>query len=273
MAAATDQLTAVLSMWRQWDLTPPLEAIPVLGAVWAEGSGHRLYTLANNPALCARLRHRSTSTVAGGFAREIAAWTHAANRGLGPQIAYVANAEEIVVCERLCPEEKPICAQKLGALARAIHQLPKTAYRLDLYQVINDYLQRVPAVTKPKWQLIVDDHRVTQALRCLEQDTPRLCHNDLTAGNLLYKQEQLVAIDWEYAAMGSRYFDVAIAMEPLPLESQDAFLSAVFDEQPDSDLVAAGKLIARLCTLLWQQCFDTDSLIEASLWPAQNKAI
>jgi hypothetical protein len=73
--------------------------------------------------------------------------------------------------------------------------------------------------------------------------------------------------------MGSRYFDVAIAMEPLPQQAQSALLSAVFNEKPNGELLAAGKLIARLCTQLWQQCFDVDCLVEAPLWPREDNAL
>ena len=35
------------------------------------------------------------------------------------------------------------------------------------------------------------------------------CHNDLLAGNFIRGAEQLWIVDWEYAGMGDRYFDLA----------------------------------------------------------------
>jgi len=273
MAATTDQLNATLAAWRHWDVTPPLARPPTLGPVWAEGSGHRLYALKDHPALCIRLRHRPTSTVTGGFAREQSAWTTAAHRGLAPRVAYVAHAEEVVVCERIYPGTTSLCGKALGTLARAIHQLPDTPYTLCLQQVLNDYLARLPAERKQQWQTIVDSPRIAHALRLLDQDTPKLCHNDLTAGNLLCRQDQLIAIDWEYAAMGSRYFDIAIAMAPLPCDTQSALLGTVFDEKPDSELLAAGKLIAEICTQLWQACFAANTSVETVLWSGEGKTL
>ena len=260
--AAAAQLAGVLSAWREWDTYPPLEAPPTLGELWAEGSGHRLYALEDCPSLCLRLRHRPTSTVTGGFPREVSAWRHAAKQGLAPRIAYVIDAEEAVVCERLYPEGKSISGNALGALARAIHQLPATPYSLCLHEVINDDLIQMPAAKQQQWRSVVDNPRTNRALQLLEEDTPRLCHNDLTTGNLLYRQGQWVAIDWEYAAMGSRYFDVAIAMEGLPREEQGALLNAVFHGELDEALLAAGKQVSQLCTRLWQQCFAADSLVD-----------
>ena len=273
MAATTDPLNPTLAAWRHWDVTPPLARPPTLGPVWAEGSGHRLYALEDHPTLCIRLRHRPTSTVTGGFARELAAWTTAAHRGLAPHLAYVARAEEIVVCERIYPGNTSLCGKALGTLARAIHQLPGTPYALCLHQVLNDYLTQLPAERRQQWQTVVGSPRVAHALRLLEQDTPRLCHNDLTAGNLLYRQEQLIAIDWEYAAMGSRYFDIAIAMAPLPCDAQAALLETAFDGKPDSELLAAGTLIAEICTQLWQACFAATTPLETVLWSHEDKVI
>ena len=38
---------------------------------------------------------------------------------------------------------------------------------------------------------------------------PVPCHNDLLAGNFLRGTEQVWVVDWEYAGMGDRYFDLA----------------------------------------------------------------
>ena len=35
-----------------------------------------------------------------------------------------------------------------------------------------------------------------------------LCHNDLLAGNLLVDGDDLRIVDWEYAGMGDRWFDL-----------------------------------------------------------------
>jgi thiamine kinase-like enzyme len=38
---------------------------------------------------------------------------------------------------------------------------------------------------------------------------PVPCHNDLLAGNFLRGSERIWIVDWEYAGMGDRYFDLA----------------------------------------------------------------
>ena len=105
-----------------------------------------------------------------------------------------------------------------------------------------------------------------KALAKLAADTLYLCHNDLTPGNLMSHGDQLIAIDWEYAAMGSRYFDVAIACEALPDSERGIMMRQVFGDAPDDELMTAGKQIAGLVTALWQCCFAIDEAPSPAEW-------
>jgi thiamine kinase-like enzyme len=50
--------------------------------------------------------------------------------------------------------------------------------------------------------------QIEGALSGPEHD-PVPCHNDLLAGNFLRGKERIWIVDWEYAGMGDRYFDLA----------------------------------------------------------------
>ena len=78
--------------------------------------------------------------------------------------------------------------------------------------------------------------------------------------------DQLIAIDWEYAAMGSRYFDVAIACEALSDSERSIMMRQVFGDAPDDELMTAGKQIAGLVTALWQCCFAIDEAPSPAEW-------
>ena len=43
-----------------------------------------------------------------------------------------------------------------------------------------------------------------------EREVSVLCHNDLLAANRIYSKNSLWALDWEYCAMGSPWFDLAV---------------------------------------------------------------
>ena len=60
------------------------------------------------------------------------------------------------------------------------------------------------------------------------------CHNDLLAGNLLLDGEQLCIVDWEYAGMGDRYFDLGnlAVNNGLDDDARGRLLEAYFGEPP-----------------------------------------
>jgi len=251
MASATQRLAPALSAWQQWNL--PLQNRPELGSVLAEGSGHVIYALHCDPPLVIRLRHRRTSHLADAFLGEVTIWSQAASAGIAPAIAHIDSAHEVIVCERV--KSAAPCAvsgETLGLLAARIHALPAVDRVLTLRSDLHDYLEATPPAERPAWRDILASPEIGHALTLLEHDTPYLCHNDLTSDNLMCRDDVLMAIDWEYAAMGSRYFDAAIAQEQLPVQEHSALFQSIFPEGHDPVLRSAGRLIARLITALWQ---------------------
>jgi len=57
-----------------------------------------------------------------------------------------------------------------------------------------------------------------------------LCHNDLNPQNLLWQDKELKLIDWEYAGVNDRYFDLASVCVEFGLEKEDEihFLESYF---------------------------------------------
>jgi hypothetical protein len=256
MVTAANRLSDALRNWADWDLITPLAAAPRLGPVLSEGSGHILFELLDEPLLVARIRRRPTSEVEGAFSGEVEIWSAAAAAGIAPALIYVDRQQQAVICERAREAPQPITGGALGQLMCAIHTLPKVNRRLTLRADAAAYLSSVPAEQRGTWQSIVHRPDIDQAFSLLEQDTDYLCHNDLTVGNLLARGDRLVAIDWEYAAMGSRYFDVAIAMTDLPMIEQPLLAERVFGQSLSVKLLTAGRNIAALMTALWQHRFD-----------------
>ena len=256
MVTAANRLSEALRNWADWDVIAPLGAAPRLGPVLSEGSGHILFELLDEPSLVARVRRRPTSEVEGAFTGEVEIWSAAASAGIAPALVYVDHQQQAAICERAGQVSHPITGAALGQLMCAIHTLPRVNRRLTLRADAASYLSSVPAEQRSAWQAIVNSTDIDQAFSLLEQDTDYLCHNDLTVGNLLAQGDQLFAIDWEYAAMGSRYFDVAIAMTDLPAIEQPLLAERVFGQSISLTLLTAGRTIAALMTALWQHRFD-----------------
>ncbi len=256
MATAAKRVSEALRQWADWDLVAPLARAPRLGPVLSEGSGHILFELVDEPSLVARVRRRPTSGVEGAFSGEIEIWSAAAAAGIAPALVYVEPRQQAVICERACQASHAITGAALGQLMCAIHHLPPVNRQLTLRADAASYLSSVPAEQHSAWQAIVQSTEISHAFSLLEQDTDYLCHNDLTGGNLLLQGDHLCAIDWEYAAMGSRYFDVAIAMADLPVVEQPLLAEHVLGQSLSPELLTAGRRIAALMTALWQHRFD-----------------
>ncbi len=101
----------------------------------------------------------------------------------------------------------------VAALMRSIHALapPVPARRIGVADWIAHYERALGGSVT-----IVDDGAALRAaagvrLRLLAQtdeDAPALCHSDLHALNLIETPTGLLALDWEYAHVGDRFWDV-----------------------------------------------------------------
>jgi thiamine kinase-like enzyme len=87
--------------------------------------------------------------------------------------------------------------------------------------------------------------------------SPRLCHNDLRAANILQTGDRLYLIDWELAGMGDPFFDLAdFAINQALSESDERLLlEAYFDDLTAARLARFNllKVVARFKEAMWLQ--------------------
>ena len=137
-------------------------------------------------------------------------------------------------------------ARKLRALHDSGTELPK---RFDPFRLYEDYAETA---------------RAHGARRCRRGTTPRSprpgrsrrrsegqpghepvpAHNDLLPGNFLRDADGMELIDWEYAGMGDRWFDLGnfAANNELNDDQEAQLLEAYFGEPPDDRARATLKL-------------------------------
>ena len=268
----TERLNQGLADWERWALGTPLNHAPSLVGLLAEGSGHAIYEILDQQheplPLVARIRLRATRSGSEALGQELAAWQSASENGLAPQVVYTDHIA-LVICRRMEPAMKPVPAATLGALCRNIHALPGTLPRLSLRTEIDTYLQALPLAQQREWQGAMHERHVGEALTLLERDTTVFCHNDLTEGNLMSDGDRLVAIDWEYAAMGSRYFDIAIAAGSRTLPERREMYQSALPDHVDEGLLKAGLCVASLVTALWQAQFAATEAPSPTDWQQQ----
>lgn len=188
----------------------------------------------------------------------------AAAAGLAPRPRFCDARKGILLVDYLAPDVEPgtTSAADIADMLRAIHGLAVAAPRLCLAARARHYDALL-------WSFCDADSRhllarlanpLQRACRALDSDdhVAVLCHNDLTSANRLYHGDALYALDWEYAARGSRWFDLAVAAGAAP--GIDQVLEAYLQRTPtaqEQELMASAGLVARYLDLLWRAC-NTD---------------
>ncbi len=86
----------------------------------------------------------------------------------------------------------------------------------------------------------------------LPLDDPVPCHDDLLAGNLIQTEHEILLVDWEYAGIGHRYFDLGnLAVnnefdEAAELRLLEAYFGETLDGGPTRDSRLAALRLYRL---------------------------
>jgi thiamine kinase-like enzyme len=163
-----------------------------------------------------RLPGRDTELLGISREAERLANTTAAALGIAPPVA--AAADEFLVTEFLPggpvdPDALRARPQLVAQALRAFHdtgtQLPARFWVPELLEqyagTVHERGGRLPAAYAPTQELVA---RIADALP-LEAPVP--CHDDLLPSNLLQREGpegEIVLVDWEYAGMGHRLFDL-----------------------------------------------------------------
>ena len=122
---------------------------------------------------------------------------------------------EFVVCKEMTPEglREPETMKAVLKTLREVHEsgadLPTS---FDSFRVVEEYRDTAASRGGEIPEAYDEAHeragQIEAALSGPEHD-PVPCHNDLLAGNFLAGSERIWIVDWEYAGMGDRYFDLA----------------------------------------------------------------
>ncbi len=208
--AALRKLEQALAQWRQWADADTIPGAPHLADVLGGISNYTVLVEAGQQQFCVRIDR--VSPAANGLNRQ-AEWralhrAHAA--GLAPRPRYYNPDIGALVCDYLPPDrDQSVSPAALANLLRGIHALPAIHFRLDLAERVRRYRHQLDDRCPPS--LAGLHGAAAPLLDCLvaAPGANRLCHNDLSAANLLRSGGRLYALDWEYCAMGSPWFDLA----------------------------------------------------------------
>jgi thiamine kinase len=104
----------------------------------------------------------------------------------------------------------PRTLERLAVVLRQLHRLPPIGAPFDVEGAARRYAKQLGT---PQAAMLAE--RAADLLAEADRDAVpnALCHNDLVAENVLATAEGgLLLIDWEYAAVGNPYFDLAVVV-------------------------------------------------------------
>jgi thiamine kinase-like enzyme len=148
---------------------------------------------------------------------ELEATKAAAAAGIGPEVVAFVEPEGWLVTRYVDGDSPPLermrereMLERVATALRAFHDGPAIPGTFDSFRVVEVY--RDTAIARGG-QVPVHYEWVHAIARRIEakrsSDAPVPCHNDLLNANFLDDGERLRIVDWEYAGMGDRFFDLA----------------------------------------------------------------
>ena len=204
------------------------EAEAIVGRLWPgrdaiieplEGgiTNHNFVLTIGDERLVLRIAGKDTEHLGIDRRREEAAARMAARAGIGPggrDLRRAGGLPRHAVHRRRPhspgPMRTPDVTARAAAALRTIHRSDPIPGRFDAHAVVVDYWRTAVGrgVRMPDdvaWAQDVSER--IREVRGLQSVVP--CHNDLLNANFIDDGDRIRIVDWEYAGMGDRFFDLA----------------------------------------------------------------
>ncbi|TML06661.1 MAG: LPS biosynthesis choline kinase [Actinobacteria bacterium] len=181
---------------------------------------------------------------------ECAATVAAAQIGVGPEVVAYRPDLEVLVTRWIegrpaTPEElrSPPLLEQVAAALRAVHAGPPLDARFDAFALVVDYRDEVRerggADPDGYHEAAAAAARIAAALIGPDHE-PVPCHNDLLPANFLHDGDRIRIVDWEYAGMGDRFFDLGnlAVNNAFGPDDEERLIAAYFGEPGQRRLAA-----------------------------------
>ena len=178
---------------------------------------------------------------------EHAAGVRAFEVGVGPEVVAFVPAEGWLVARFI--EGTPVTLEEMrrpqtlalvAAALRRFHDSGAIPGRFDAHAVVEDYRAKAQAHGVAIPPEFARAHELSERIRSARGAQPLVpCHNDLLNANFL-DDGAIRIVDWEYAGMGDRFFDLAnfSVNHEFGLDEDRALLKAYFGEAREGDVAS-----------------------------------
>ncbi|MCY0899051.1 MAG: phosphotransferase family protein [Firmicutes bacterium] len=167
----------------------------------------------------------------------------AARLGVAPAVRYYVPEERLMVLDyvpgrALTPEDfqEPLRIRQVADLLKRVHQSLPALKPFSVFDVVHRYWHQVNGKDRALGERLKMALTLADTIRATIPGKPYgLCHNDLLAANFIWEAERdrLWLVDWEYAGLGSAYFDLGnfAANQELSLEAETELAALYFGVQ------------------------------------------
>jgi len=254
------KLEQTLHQWRQWRCEPPLSHRPKIVSRFSSGLSNYSVLVEAEQHFVVRIDGSHVATNGLSRASEWRCLKNAHKAGLAPHPRYFNPELGVLVCDFLHKDNfHTPSATETATLLRKIHSLPALHHRLDVRDRILGYEGQLAHHKRALPQIMTACRSAVLATvgNQIQLNEPQvLCHNDLLAANRVCSDGMLRAIDWEYCAMGSAWFDLAVIVigdeldKPREQALLKAYLQRIATAEEELKLMRYC-LIYRYLELLW----------------------
>jgi thiamine kinase-like enzyme len=203
-----------------------------------------------------RLPGKRTALLGIDRAAECIANKSAAELGIAPRVATLLEEPSCLVTAfisgREMTSEELRRPEAIAEVSRALRLLHASGTELpsgfDSFRLVEDYAEtgRQNGSEPPDGydEALAAAKAIEKTVRDQPGHEPVPAHNDLLPANFLHDGRQIQLIDWEYAGMGDRWFDLGnfAANNELDDDDEAQLLEAYFEEPPDERRRATLKL-------------------------------
>jgi thiamine kinase-like enzyme len=172
----------------------------------------------------------------------------AAELEIGPEVVAFVEPEGSLVTRFVAGSPLPVeemrrteTLRHVAGMLRKLHDGPAFPARFNSFRVVEAYLATAASrgvATPREYEQAKQTADEIERTRGIQAARP--CHNDLLNANFIRQGETIRIVDWEYAGMGDRFFDLAnfSVNHELSDEQNEELLAAYFGELAEADLHA-----------------------------------